>query len=176
MELKISCCKHQFKGVIAQNETSNSRRNDHLKVYVNPHHKQVLGICPFPQTTQKNHRSTHVFRTMHSTLQLQKSQNFLGSRGVHWSLSVFVSFMSEAYPCQFYIQIGVPNSIISPIPIHYLESFLPPEHITFGCPQKYSSPRWIVEIELHLSLEALLINKGDLLKWIGIYLCKFWKL
>jgi hypothetical protein len=28
---------------------------------------------------------------------------------------------------------------------------------------------------MHLSLEALLINKGDLLKWIGIHLCKILK-
>lgn len=123
MELKLSCCKHQFKGVIAQNKTSNSRRNDHLKVHVNPHHKQVLGICPFSWVTHKNHRSTY-------------------------------------FSCHFNIQIGVPNWIIFPIPIHYLESFLPPKHIlTFGCPQKYSSQGWIVEIELHSSLEALLINR-----------------
>lgn len=70
--------------------------------------------------------------------------------------------MSEPYPCHFNIQIEVPNWIVFPIPIRYLESFLPPGHIPFGCPQKYSSPRWIVEIELNLSLEALLINKGDL--------------
>jgi hypothetical protein len=98
---------------------------------------------------------------MYSTLQLQKSQNFLeGARGEHWPLPVFVSFDSVVYHCHFNIQIGVPNWIIFPIPIHYLESFLPPKHIlTFGCPQKYSSQRWIVEIELHSSLEALLINR-----------------
>jgi hypothetical protein len=79
VELKISCCKHQFNGVIAQNKISNSRRNDHLKVYVNLHHKQALGINkPYGQPIKTIEVHILVSRTIYSTLQLQTSQNFWG--------------------------------------------------------------------------------------------------